>query len=87
MYVEGVCGPKREEVTGLRKPLNEELHAFYCSQNIIRIATSVMLRWAGHVASMTKACKTLVGKQRKKDNFRDVGVDGSSVGGCGTEWI
>jgi hypothetical protein len=35
---------------GLRKLLNEELHKFYPSPNIIRIIKSRRMRWTGHVA-------------------------------------
>jgi hypothetical protein len=48
-----ILGPKRDEVTGdWRKLQNEELHNLYSSPNIIRIMKSRMMRWAGHVARM-----------------------------------
>jgi hypothetical protein len=40
-------------VTGdWRKLHNEELHNWYCSQNIIRFVKWRGMRWAGHVARM-----------------------------------
>jgi hypothetical protein len=48
-----ILGPKRYEVTGdWRKLHNEELHNVYSSLNTIRMITSRMMRWAGHVARM-----------------------------------
>jgi hypothetical protein len=44
---------KREEVAGRWRRLhNKELHNLYASQNIVRVITSRMMRWAGHVARM-----------------------------------
>jgi cytoplasmic iron level regulating protein YaaA (DUF328/UPF0246 family) len=46
-------GPKRDEVIGAwRKLNNEELHNLYSSSNIIRMIKSMRMRWVGHVASM-----------------------------------
>jgi hypothetical protein len=46
-----IFGPKTDEVTGdRRKLLNEEIHNFYSSPNIIRMMKSRKMRWAGHVA-------------------------------------
>jgi hypothetical protein len=43
-----IFGPKRDEVTGdWRKLQNEELHNLYSSPSIIR-----RMRWAGHVTRM-----------------------------------
>jgi hypothetical protein len=48
-----IFGPRREEVTGeWRKLNNEELHNLYSSPDIIRQVKSRRRRWAGHVASM-----------------------------------
>jgi hypothetical protein len=48
-----ICAPKREEVAGgLRRLQNEELNDFYTSPNIIRVIKSRRKRWGGHVACM-----------------------------------
>jgi hypothetical protein len=48
-----IFGPKRDEVTGeLRKLNNEELHELYSSSSIIRIIKPRRMRWAGHVSRM-----------------------------------
>ena len=49
----GAFGPKRNEVTGeWRKIQNEELNDGYRSPNIVWVIKSRRMRWAGHVASM-----------------------------------
>jgi hypothetical protein len=51
--VEGIFGPKRDELTGeWRKLHNEELNDLYCSPNIFRVIKSSIMRWAVHVACM-----------------------------------
>jgi sorting nexin-29 len=61
-----IFGPKRDEVTGEWKKMNnEELRELYSSPSIIRIITSGRMRWAGHVARMGEKRNTyrlLVGK-------------------------
>ena len=48
-----VFGPKRDEVTGeWRKLNNEELSDLYSLLNIERVVKSRRMRWAGHVARM-----------------------------------
>jgi hypothetical protein len=48
-----IFGPKRDEVTGgWRKLQNEELHNLYSSPSTIRLIKSRRMRWAGHVARM-----------------------------------
>jgi hypothetical protein len=48
-----VFGPKRDEVTGKwRKLHNGELNDLYSLPNIVRVAKSRRMRWAGHVARM-----------------------------------
>jgi hypothetical protein len=45
-----IFGPKRDEVTGgLRKVQNEELHNLYSSPNIIRMIKSTKMIWTEHV--------------------------------------
>ena len=49
----GIFGPKRDEVTGeWRKLHNEMLNDACSSPNIVRVAKSRRMRWAGHVARM-----------------------------------
>jgi hypothetical protein len=48
-----VFGPKRDEVTGeWRKLQNEELNNLYSLPNIVRVVKLKRMRWAGHVANM-----------------------------------
>jgi hypothetical protein len=62
-----VLGPKGEEVAGgCRKLHNEELHNLYASPNIIRVARSRMMGWAGHAASMGEIRNTKVMLQNLK---------------------
>jgi hypothetical protein len=45
-----IFGPKRDEVTGdWRKLQNEELHNLYTSPSIIRMIKLRMMTWVGHV--------------------------------------
>jgi hypothetical protein len=47
--------PKRDEVTGVWRKLNdEELHDPYSSPTIVRVIQSIRMRWAGYVARMGK---------------------------------
>jgi hypothetical protein len=65
-----IFGPKRDEVTGeWRKLQNEELRDLYSSRSIIRIIKERRMRWAGHVARMWEkrnAYRLLVGKPEGK---------------------
>ena len=48
-----IFGAKKDEITGEWRKLHKaEIHALYCSPNIIRSLKSRRLRWAGHVACM-----------------------------------
>jgi len=62
----GICGAKRDEVTGEWRQLhNEEFNVLYSSPNIVRVIKSRRMRWAGHVARMGErrgVYRVLVGK-------------------------
>jgi hypothetical protein len=62
-----IFGPKRDEVMGQWKKLNnKELHDLYSSPSIIRIIKSRRMRWAGNVARMGEkrsAYRLLMGKE------------------------
>ena len=61
-----IFGPKRDEVTGEWKRLNnEELYALYLSPNVIWVIKSRRLRWVGNLARMDArrgAYRILVGR-------------------------
>ena len=94
-----ILGAKRDEITGEWRNLhNAELHAFYCSPNIIRNLKSRRLRWVGHVARMEQfrnAYRVLMGKpecrrplrrprRRWEDNIK---MDLREVGCDPRDWI
>jgi len=94
-----IFGPRREEVTGeWRRLQNEELNDLYSLPNILRVIKSRRMRWAGHVARMGEergVYRVLVGKPEERrplgrprrrcvDNIR---LDLQEVG-CGyMNWI
>jgi hypothetical protein len=94
-----IFGPKRDEVTGEWKKLqNGELHNLYSSPDIIRQIKSRRMRWAGHVAFMGEGrnvYRVLMGKPEGKDYLKDQGIDGrmgskwalERLVGRGVEWI
>jgi hypothetical protein len=47
-----IFGPKRDEMSGLRKLHNEELHNLYSSPRIIRMIKSRRMGWVGYVVRM-----------------------------------
>jgi hypothetical protein len=64
-----IFGPKRDEVIGGWRKLQNELHNLYCWPSIIRIIKSRKMRWAGLVARMGEkrnAYRILVGKPEGK---------------------
>jgi hypothetical protein len=69
-----VFGPKRDEVTGRwRKLNNENFLNFYRSPSIIRMIDSRRMSWTVHVARMGKKMnshKILVGKPEGKRPLR-----------------
>jgi len=94
-----IFGPKRDEVKGEWKKLNnEELNDLYCSPNILRGIKSRRMKWAGHVARMKEGrgvYRVLVGKPERKsplgrhrrrwdDNNK---MDLQEVGCGGMDWI
>jgi hypothetical protein len=94
-----IFGPKRDEVTGEWRKLNdEELHDLYSSPSIIRIITARRMRWAGHITRMGErrnAYGLLVGKPegrrplgRPRRRWLDnIGMDLVEVGWSDVNWI
>jgi hypothetical protein len=94
-----IFGPKRDEVTGEWRNLqNEELNYLYPSPTLVRVINSIRMRWAGHVARMGEGkgvYRVLVGKPEGKrplwrprcrweDNNK---IDLQEVGCGGRDWI
>jgi hypothetical protein len=93
-----IFGPKRDEVTGgWRKLNNEELHNLYSSPSIIRIIKSRRMKWAGHVTRMyenrtayrillVKPGQRTLGRIRRKwvDNIK---MEFREITSCGMDWI
>jgi hypothetical protein len=77
-----IFGPKRDEVTGeWRKMNNEELHKLYSSPDIIRQVKSRRMRWAGHVARKGKERREKCTRfwresPKERDHLEDQGVGG-----------
>jgi hypothetical protein len=95
----GIFGPKRDEVTGgWRKLHNDELRSVYSSPSIMRRTKSRWMRWAWYVARMGEkmnAYRILVGKpegkrplglQRRKLVY-GTKLDVRAIGRSGMDWI
>jgi len=53
MAFRGIFGPRRDEVTGeWRRLQNEVQNDLYSSPNVVRVIKSRRMRWIGHVARM-----------------------------------
>jgi hypothetical protein len=94
-----VFGPKRDEVTGKwRKLNNKELNDLYSLPNIVLVVKSRRMKCAGHVACMVDdrgVHRVLVGRpkgkkplgrprRRREDNFKR---DLQKVGGGRGDWM
>jgi hypothetical protein len=94
-----IFGPKRDEVTGeWRKLQDEQLRDLYSSPSIIRIIKSRRMRWARHVARMGEkknAYRLLVAKPEAKRPLRrprrkwvdNIRLDFGQLGWGDVEWI
>ena len=94
-----ICGPRRDELTGeWRKLNNEVLNDPYSSPSIVRVIKSRRMRWARHVARMGEwrgVYRVLVGKpegkrplgkpKRKWEDNIKMGYSGSRMWGCGLD--
>jgi hypothetical protein len=80
-------GPKRDEVTGeWRKLQNEELNDLYSSPTIVLVIKSRIMGWAGHVVRRERRETSIGfwwGSLREKEHWGDPGVDGRMILG----WI
>jgi hypothetical protein len=82
-----IFGPKRDEVTGeWRKLNNRKLHNMYSPPDIIRKFKSRRMGRAGHLARMGEGGETCTGfrweSPEEKDHLKDQGVDGR----MGSKW-
>jgi hypothetical protein len=86
-FLRRIFGPKRDEVTGeWRKLQDDELHNLYSSSDIGRQIKSRRMRWTGHVARMgeeRKLYKVWWESPKERDRSEGQGVGGRK----GSEWI
>jgi hypothetical protein len=94
-----IFGPKRDEVTGgWRKLNNEELHGLYSSPSIVKVIKARRMRWAGYVACMGEVRGTyniLVGRPegsrplgRPRRRWEDsIKMDLREIGFGDVDWI
>jgi hypothetical protein len=99
MVLRRIFGPKRDEVMGeWRKLDNEEVHNLYSSPDFIRQVKSRRMRWAGHVARMgeeRKVYKVLVERPKGKRPLGrtrrrwegGIRMDLREIGLAGVDWI
>ena len=52
MVLRRIFGPKRDDVTGEWRKLNNEELNLYSTPTVVRVLKSRRMRWAGHVAGM-----------------------------------
>jgi hypothetical protein len=78
-----IIGPKKGEITVEWRELhNEELNDLYYSPNVIRVNTSIRMRWAGHVVHIGREkvhTGFSWGNLKERDHFEDSGVDGRII--------
>ena len=78
-----IFGPRRNEVTGECRLLNnEELNDLYSSPSIVRLINSRRMRWSGHVARMCVvrgSTGSWWGNRREREHWGDLGVDGRII--------
>jgi hypothetical protein len=76
-------GPKRDEVTGEWRTLqNEDLHDLNSSPTIARVIKSRRMGWEKHIARVGKGrgvYRVLMAKPEGKNHWREPGVDGRII--------
>jgi len=92
MVLRRIFGPRRGEVTGEWRRLNNEvLNDLYSSPNIVRVIKSRGMRWAGHMARMgdERGCVgSWWGNRREGDYWGDLGVDERIIlGRISRRWV